>query len=470
MLFDIEFTDRENGFTITNKNGGASITLTFDDYGVSVPTSSHFSYSDYMNLYLRCCDTLIYDKYRQPLKFEKAEKACRAFYEKMYSKNPFYQYDGYQYRYVGKIKQWMVKKCGQAMNKGFVERWHRYMDKCANPLIRQAQKRLVNILGFRHDVDIRELMAIFNKFPYFQKDFFKYNACAYLLCKDIVPLSRYQVLQQSKDLDFNNWMNDFYHCNQYNKNYRKTIMNLPTRLGLNFYWQMIPSGTTDASIDFVNKKMNRPLEKRSEVVFFFLGVQSRTYRSCTNVILQSKHAEIAKVAKFMRGNGFEFSLNSLTKINNLFAYLNDYPETYNGDLMGLARRSLDWHNNHNYYYSSSRQYSPETKLPTPPWGDLEDENIVYLSTVGDLQAESKKMHHCVSSYDSRCIQGHSFIYHVKKDKEKATIEVNPEGRIVQAQGPCNKPNNAAKWGKRRIQSLLKKKEFDIIEPLTQIPF
>lgn len=50
------------------------------------------------------------------------------------------------------------------------------------------------------------------------------------------------------------------------------------------------------------------------------------------------------------------------------------------------------------------------------------------------------LHHCVYSYDGRCVAGASAIVSLRLNgKARVTIEVSPASkRIVQARGTCNR--------------------------------
>jgi hypothetical protein len=74
--------------------------------------------------------------------------------------------------------------------------------------------------------------------------------------------------------------------------------------------------------------------------------------------------------------------------------------------------------------------------PFPMWDDLPKvvsppEGIVQLTNGKELLAEGQKMHHCVASYVSTCLSGSSYIFHVQRGKDEATLELTKDGRINQ---------------------------------------
>ncbi|BAV46115.1 hypothetical protein MesoLj113a_37930 [Mesorhizobium sp. 113-1-2] len=66
-----------------------------------------------------------------------------------------------------------------------------------------------------------------------------------------------------------------------------------------------------------------------------------------------------------------------------------------------------------------------------------------LKTAEDLVAESRAMHHCVSTYATKCIAGYASIWVLRrtalgKIERLLTIEVNPQNRAVQVRGFSNR--------------------------------
>jgi len=58
------------------------------------------------------------------------------------------------------------------------------------------------------------------------------------------------------------------------------------------------------------------------------------------------------------------------------------------------------------------------------------------------------MQNCAASYAERAVRGWCYLFHVVHDGEEATVEVDYAGRVVQAEGPGNRRNGAANWGRR----------------------
>jgi len=93
-------------------------------------------------------------------------------------------------------------------------------------------------------------------------------------------------------------------------------------------------------------------------------------------------------------------------------------------------------------------------------GQREDYVVVQLNTATELVAESRSMHHCVSSYASKCIAGYASIWSLRKRRPGAvdrmlTIELDRQHRAVQVRGFANRvarPDELvilARWAKAR---------------------
>lgn len=157
-----------------------------------------------------------------------------------------------------------------------------------------------------------------------------------------------------------------------------------------------------------------------------------------------------------------FNHRKITQISTAIGFILDFPERHRGNIVGLADKSIDWHRHTQERMEEERRKSedPNTLNALPPITLPEDENIRFLSKVGDLYDESSVMKHCVYSYKYQTINGNSFIFHVDKDGDMATIEISREGDLIQAQGIHNrkysvlnpKKTNAAILYGRRILS------------------
>jgi hypothetical protein len=133
-------------------------------------------------------------------------------------------------------------------------------------------------------------------------------------------------------------------------------------------------------------------------------------------------------------------------------FLMDYPEEHRGNIVGLAEKSIAWHR------SAARREAEKVvaslggkhEAARPPIDPPDDERITFLSTVEEIVEEGQRMNNCIASYALRAVRGNSLLFHAEKDGEAATIEVSPQGYVVQAAGAHNRRNKAARWARRAL--------------------
>lgn len=136
---------------------------------------------------------------------------------------------------------------------------------------------------------------------------------------------------------------------------------------------------------------------------------------------------------------FDFS----KKIRNLFTEiidLNDYINS-NENIIGVRKfnpsmslasaleASKEWHARIVGRRGLGSNISEDTEFAEPWIKEYSDKEyaIIPLTTARDLTQESIDMHHCVSSYARRVVNGECYIYTVIKNKQKvATLELKKE--------------------------------------------
>lgn len=136
---------------------------------------------------------------------------------------------------------------------------------------------------------------------------------------------------------------------------------------------------------------------------------------------------------------------------NLISWLLDFPETVHCTIIGLAKRSAVWHRNMLRHARMTRatriSIPPSTALPVPPWQPRCPKNgtVIHLATAGALEEESTHMRHCVRSYARAALGRRSVLFHCELGEDKATVETDWNGRVIQAKGPWNKSNALTLW-------------------------
>ena len=90
--------------------------------------------------------------------------------------------------------------------------------------------------------------------------------------------------------------------------------------------------------------------------------------------------------------------------------------------------------------------------------------VTQLVTADELVAESRAMHHCVSSYAQKCISGQASIWSLRRCvegniKRLLTIELNRQHHVVQVRGHGNRLATAeerqvlGRWAKAKAIAL-----------------
>ena len=60
------------------------------------------------------------------------------------------------------------------------------------------------------------------------------------------------------------------------------------------------------------------------------------------------------------------------------------------------------------------------------------------------------MNNCIASYAESAVAGRCYLFHVTHDGEEASVEIDPRGRVRQAEGPANTENRASRWAARQL--------------------
>jgi PcfJ-like protein len=118
-------------------------------------------------------------------------------------------------------------------------------------------------------------------------------------------------------------------------------------------------------------------------------------------------------------------------------------------LRALVRRGLagaDWRRRHD------ARANHRTATARPPIALPNMSGVTFLATVGEVMQEGERMGHCVGSHAPDAATGQVFLFHVEHAGTHATVEVDPRGQILDAQGPHNRPNAAAEYGERALSA------------------
>lgn len=210
-------------------------------------------------------------------------------------------------------------------------------------------------------------------------------------------------------------------------------------------------------------KLHKPLLTKLELKAFLTMLHRNNWREDTKNILQAATPKDWKLAiKELRKEGHPISLRSKDGMYKLQTFLQDYNgDTYYGDLVGLTKRAITYHENLRVGRIKAQvKYDFTTPTAKPTFSVEKIKGAKHLSTVAEVVEEGKIMGHCVAGYANSAVKGHCYLFHVDYENEKATVEVNScigaiPYRVSQSQGPHNKDNKASLYAKRKFTELFK---------------
>lgn len=139
-------------------------------------------------------------------------------------------------------------------------------------------------------------------------------------------------------------------------------------------------------------------------------------------------------------------------LRKMVRFLMDYPGAaeHRGNIVGLAERSVRWHREEaqNAARRQAQRLGAHSKAKPPPVELPREEGIEFLAEVERICREGQFMGNCVGSYANLAVRGEAYLFHAEHKGEHATAQVSPQGRVIQASGPSNRPNGASKWASR----------------------
>jgi hypothetical protein len=240
-----------------------------------------------------------------------------------------------------------------------------------------------------------------------------------------------------------NWMEIYSIGQKPNSSLRKTLMHLPGGIP---YHLLRRIGNLD-----------RPIYTRIELLTY-LYLQSVVWNNNhrrDSVLARSTRKDIIKACRAVqescRTDKASCNLRKSKNLLSALGYIFDCTEDHNGNIVGLAHKSIHWHRDHRYLQESkSCKYIPETETAKPPIALPADKRIRLLAKVNEVFDESVAMAHCVSGYAERAVEGRCYLFHVDYLSESATVEVSRTGQVVQSKGPHNSANKATKWAERKL--------------------
>lgn len=213
-------------------------------------------------------------------------------------------------------------------------------------------------------------------------------------------------------------------------------------------------------------RLEQPITTRLHLAFALAASDHHNWGLHERTVLAANDQKVIEA-----GEVFQYIMSTRTRkdtLINLSHEILDYPDAYHGDLVGLARRSKEWHEQ--MRREATRRWEEriaeldkevQESMPTPlpllalDYEKLAEQGVTPLRTIGDCYEEHRQMRHCVHTYATKAQHGLCYLFHVEYDKKQedgtiehstATVEVLPNGEIEQAKGPENENNAACHHG------------------------
>jgi hypothetical protein len=217
-------------------------------------------------------------------------------------------------------------------------------------------------------------------------------------------------------------------------------------------------------------KLKRPITTNLELKVF-LNVLAFAQVEFTRILYRSDKKDIFKLVKMWNKIRPTEKIDLRRKrMDGPLGYLSDYlrEHNYNGTLVGLFKRSYEWHErlardrqiekrerDLKWIEEHKIELSKQTKLPPFELVKL-DPSIKFLDTVQAIYDESALMGHCVYSYRGQAINGSSYLFHIERGEDKATLELTQDLSVNQCKGLANRENKAVKWAKQYFVNFVNK--------------
>jgi len=170
------------------------------------------------------------------------------------------------------------------------------------------------------------------------------------------------------------------------------------------------------------------------------------------------NADTASIKRAMQrlatSRHIKLSSRRTVDVNEFVQTLLDYPEATHGGIVGLTDACIDWHRAQNERTLAELldRLGEDQATQRPPIELPSSLHIHFLERTHAVIQEGQEMQHCISSYAKATVQGHCYLFHIDYQDTQATVEVSPQGHIVQSKGPHNKPTAASVWGRKQLKA------------------
>jgi len=324
------------------------------------------------------------------------------------------------------LKPWAVNRTAWALNKRAHHQWQRLLDQ-VDPMVREVNKKLFPV-GIDHFLPKLICCDEFYRKKFVVGDVvtFRAAAVATCLCNTVEEMEDWRtVFAPTGTRPYTSL----------NKTLTRLPGGVPLRLMARLREVILP----------------RPIYNRSELITTLAATQGRLANFRVFAFASPDEIKIA-MRRISHHLHDELRYRRARDIERAVQFMADYPEQHRGRIVGLAEKSIRWHREgrEEEICKSISALGEQAACAMPPIQMPESEGIRFLSTVGEVCEEGRQMEHCVASYAHKAVEGSSYLFHVERPGDAATVEVNAFGIVTQALGPRNSKNTAAKWGTQQL--------------------
>lgn len=349
---------------------------------------------------------------------------------------------------MNRMQDWTRK----SLCKDFQQKWQNQIDRL-NPTVSSLHKKFFSTGGGHGNWgNVKEILQENNS--YIIEDALNYRA------------ARISILYDNHKYWLRDWTLSFAYSN--NEKYRslmRTLMNLPNGI------------IVSDSLNFSGIILPEPVLTRFKFFAYSTIAADASWKRVINqldeerlnweleVIKKSSEEDIKNAIKYMWyyfPNGYNNDFRKLVQIKLSLKMIFDYLGILgNWDIIGLARRSEIYHHNTEMMRRAERerltslyekreeelQQIKKSKTFLPPIPLPENKNIKFLNSYKEVEKEGSIMNHCIAQYAEKAVGGKCYLFHIDYQNQMASVEVSPNGFVVQSYGPKDTTNNASKYGK-----------------------
>jgi hypothetical protein len=343
------------------------------------------------------------------------------------------------------LLKWGKDNCARSIHK----RVRAALDECSHlvtPHVREVHKAFWAVGAKLPDVAWNGRIY---EDPYIVSDIVNYRSAACMgFCVDGVMIAKGVYDTDEVAASMRHWKELYSDTGTPYTSLNKTLMNfpggVPPRLAQNLRYHHLSSPITD----------------RVKLIALTAAIGDRAMdmgdHRCPNVeiIEHATREQIIEAVQLVPTNliaGRQWNTRKPWDIQKAIVYITDYPNEHGGNVITLAHRAVRWHDevyNRRYPANADNDVADGAEVKLPAIALPSEEGITLLKTAGEVKAEGESMRHCIRMYAQGAVDGSHFLFHIEHDGEKASVQVDSRGYVIQAYGPHNCKNKAVEWGTR----------------------